>query len=246
MNTSIKAILVFFAALFVYTKLAGPIPFSLSSIVTNKTDTFTVTGEGKVTAVPDIAVLDVGVQAQGTTVTQVQEAINSKSNTIIATVKKLGVDDKDIQTINYSLSPTYDYQSATQRITGYQANSTLLIKVRKTENANSVIDAATAAGANQVGGVSFDVSDKTKAENEARDVAIAEAKRKAETAAKAAGFTLGRVINYSEGFGGVMPMPMYAKADTAMMVGNPERSATQIETGSSEIVVTVSLSYEIR
>lgn len=244
MNTSIKAILVFFAALFVYTKLAGPIPFSLSSVVTNKTDSFTVTGEGKATAIPDLAVVTAGVQAQGTSVNQVQETVNAKSAAVIEAIKKLGIKDEDIQTTNYSVNPTYDYQSSTQRITGYTANNTVTIKIRDTEKANSVIDAATTNGANQVGGVTFEVSDKTKAENEARDVAIAEAKKKAETAAKAAGFTLGRVINYSEGFGGGMPMPMYAKdmAVSAVM----ERSTTQVEPGSSEIVVTVSLSYEIR
>ena len=244
MNNIAGAIVVFFIALFVYTKLAGPIPFSLSSVVTTKTDTFTVTGEGKATAVPDVAVVNAGVQAQGASVAQVQETINAKTNAILAAVKKLGVSDQDIQTANYSVSPTYDFQSPSQRITGYTANSTITIKVRKTEQANAVIDEATAAGANQIGGVSFDVSDKTKAENEAREKAVAEAKRKAETAARAAGFTLGRVINYSEGFDGG-PIPLYAKMDTAMG-GAPERSVTQIEPGSSEIVITVSLSYEIR
>lgn len=244
-NHAAGAVIIFFIALFAYTKLAGPIPFSISSVVTNKTDFFTVTGEGKSTAIPDVAVVNAGVQAQGTTVAQVQESINSKSNAIIAAVKKLGIDDKDIQTSNYSVNPTYDFQSSTQRITGYTANNTLVIKVRKTEQANAVIDAATGAGANQIGGVSFDVSDKTKAENEAREIAVTEAKKKAEIASKAAGFTLGRIINYSEGFGGGMPAPMYAKADT-MMVANPERSATQVEPGSSEITITVSLSYEIR
>ncbi len=243
MKQAAQIIVVFFLSLFAYTKLAGPIPFSLSSIVTTKTDTFTVTGEGKSTAIPDIAVVNAGVTAQGATVAVVQENINSKTNAIIAAVKKLGIKSEDIQTTNYSVNPTYDYQNTTQRITGYTANNTINIKVRDTARANEVIDGATAAGANQIGGVSFDVSDKTKAENEAREKAIAQAKKKAETAAKAAGFTLGKVINYTEGVGGGMPGPMYAKADAVM---NPERSATQIEPGSSEITISVSLSYEIR
>lgn len=244
MKNTAGLIAFFFISLFVYTKLAGPIPFSLSSVVTTKTDTFSVTGEGKATATPDIAVVNAGVTAQGASVKQVQQDLNTKINAVTAAVKKVGVDAKDIQTTNYSIQPTYDFQAPTQRITGYQANTNVTIKVRNLDLANGVVDAATGAGANQVGGITFDVSDKTKAENEARELAVAEAKKKAETAAKAAGFTLGKVINYSEDFGGRVPIPMYAKADAAM--GAPERLLTQIEPGSSEIIVTVSLSYEIR
>ncbi len=234
----------FFLLLFAYTKLAGPIPFSVTSVTTQKTDTFTVTGEGKVEMKPDIATTTVGVQAQGATVKAVQQELNSKINQVSAAVKKISVADKDIQTTNYSISPTYDYREPTQKILGYSASTQLMIKSRNLDKINEVIDAATGAGANQVGGISFDVDDKTKAENEAREKAVADAKRKAETAAKAAGFSLGKIINYNENlglYGG--PMPMYAKAEGAMSV---DRAPTQVEQGSSEVTVSVSLSYEIR
>lgn len=239
------AIVLFFILLFAYTKIAGPIPFSINSVTTTKTDTFSVSGEGKITMVPDIAVVSVGVTAQGSTVSRVQTELNTKINAMSEAIKDLGVDGKDIKTSYYNISPTYDYSSSTQRITGYEAHSNLTIKVRKIDNANAVIDAATAQGANQVGGVSFDVDDKTKAENQAREAAVADAKSKAEAAAKAAGFRLGRVINYSEG-GGAGPRPMmYDDAVKALpMAGGGE--PTQIEPGSSEVTVTVNLSYEIQ
>ncbi|HUD18886.1 MAG TPA: SIMPL domain-containing protein [Patescibacteria group bacterium] len=240
------AVVIFFLSLFVYTKFVGAIPFSLTSVVTNKTDSFTVTGEGKATAVPDVAIVGVGVQGQGNTVKQVQQDLNSKMNKITDAVKKVGIDAADIQTSNYSIAPTYDYQASTPRITGYQASSDLTIKVRNMDNANQVVDSATANGANQVGGITFDVSDKTKVENDARQVAVAQAKKKAADAAKAGGFTLGRVIDYSENEGGQpRPVPMLAKAD--MAAGSTAVTApTQIEPGSSEITIDVSLSYEIR
>lgn len=239
------AVVVFFVLLFAFVKFVGPFPLSISSVVTTKTDTFTVTGEGKSTAIPDIAVVSVGVQTQGSTVKQVQTDLNTKINKVTDAIKKLGIDSKDIQTTNYSVSPMYDYQSAVQRITGYQANTDLAVKVRIMDRANDVIDAATTNGANQVGGVTFDVSDKAKAENEARATAVAEAKTKAQVAAKAAGFTLGRVIDYSESTGGITPpRPMLAKADAAG--GAAPQVATQVEPGSSEITIDVSLSYEIR
>ena len=242
MKNSLSTIVVFFLFLFAYTKLAGPIPFSLQSVVTNKTDAFSVSGEGKVTLIPDIAVVSVGVTAQGASVSTVQNELNSKMNTVSASIKKLGVDAKDIKTSFYNISPMYDYSGSTQRITGYQANANLTIKVRKIDNANNVIDAATQAGANQVGGIAFDVDDKTKAENEARELAIKDAKSKAEAAARAAGFSLGRVINYSEG-GGNYPGPLY---DKAVMMQTEGGAPTQVEPGTSEISVTVNLSYEIR
>ncbi len=236
------AIILFFIALFAYTKLAGPIPFSVNSVTTNKTDTFTVTGEGKISVPPDIAIVNAGVQAQGTTVKAAQDLLNKNINAVSAAIKSAGVDNKDIQTSGYNINPTYDFSAGKQRVTGYQASSNLTIKVRAIDRANTVIDAATAAGATNVGGINFDVDDKTKSQNEARQKAVADAKSKAENAAKIAGFTLGKIINYSEDFGPApRPLPMLAKADMGA-VGAP----TQLETGTNEITVTVSLSYELR
>lgn len=237
------AVIVFFLCLFAFTKWVGPIPISISSVTTTKTDSFTVTGEGKITMIPDIAVVNAGVTAQGSSVTGVQDQMNRKMNAVTDAVKRLGVDAKDIKTTNYNVNPMYDYENSPARITGYQASSNLTIKVRKIDNANKVIDAATANGANQVGGVSFDVDDKTKAENQARELAVADAKSKADVAAKAAGFRLGKIINYTEG-SNAGPRPiMYANA--MGKAAAPESADTQVEPGSSEITINVTLSYEL-
>ncbi|MBI5448738.1 SIMPL domain-containing protein [Candidatus Gottesmanbacteria bacterium] len=241
MNQLIPAVLLFFVALFTYTKFAGPIPFSITSTTTTKSDTFTVSGEGKVVVVPDSAVVHAGVQTTAGTAKLAQEQLNKAANAVTQAVKKLGIDTTDIKTTNYSVYPITDYQDKQQRITGYQASSSLTIKVRDMDKTNSVIDAATGAGANQVGGVVFEVADKSKAENEAREKAVSEAKKKASDAARIAGFRLGRIVNYSEGYNGApRPMPIMAKAESAD-TGVP----TQIEPGSSEITVSVTLFYEI-
>ncbi|MFH0749876.1 MAG: SIMPL domain-containing protein, partial [Candidatus Gottesmanbacteria bacterium] len=198
MKNTIVSLLVFFVALFVYTKFAGPIPFSITNVTSNKSEAFTVTGEGTVSIKPDIATVIVGVQAQGSTVKTVQDNLNTVINAVSAAVKKVGVDSKDIKTSNYNLNPTYNYNNGTQKIIGYEASSNLTIKVRDIEKANSVVDSATAAGANTIGGITFDVDDKTKAEGEARKLAVADAKAKAELAAQTAGFKLGKIINYQE------------------------------------------------
>jgi uncharacterized protein YggE len=175
MKNTIVSLLVFFVALFVYTKFAGPIPFSITNVTSNKSEAFTVTGEGTVSVKPDIATVIVGVESQGTTVKAVQDNLNTAINAVSEAIKKTGVESKDIKTSNYNVNPTYDYTGNTQRITGYQASSNLTIKVRNIEKANSVVDASTAAGANTIGGITFDVDDKTKAEDEARKLAVADA-----------------------------------------------------------------------
>lgn len=232
-------VVVFFALLFIYTKLAGPVPFSVSSVNTAKSDTFSVSGEGVVFATPDIATLTVGIDSQGPTVKNAQDQINTVINKVTAAIKQLGVDQKDIQTQNYSINPTYDYQSNIQRITGYSASTNLFIKVHKIDLVNQVIDQATANGANRVGAISFDIDDKSKSENEARQKAVAEAKSKAESAAKIAGFRLGRMVNYAEDF---TPVIMPLRAAGALV---EESQKTAVEPGSSEVRVTVVLSYEI-
>lgn len=235
-------ILSIFILLFLYTKTVGPIPFQVSSVTTQKSDTFQVSGEGISTIKPDIAVVSAGITAQAPTIKGAQDQINSVINKVSSSVKNLGIDSKDIQTTNYNIHPTYDYSGSIQRITGYQASTNLKIKVRDIDKVNSVLDTATTNGANQIGGVSFDVDDKTKAENEARAKAVEEAKKKAQQAASIAGFNLGKIINYSENFNSSPIIPLGRGA----MELSSKDTTTQIEPGSSEIKVTVTLSYEIR
>lgn len=232
----------FFLSLFLYTKLIGPIPFSVISTNTTKTDVFSVSGEGKVIVKPDIAYVSVGVETTGTTVKQTQDKMNTSINTVIASLKKLGIDEKDIKTTNYSIRPTYDWNSGKQRITGYAANTNLQVKVRNIDKVNEVIDQATSSGANQVGGISFDVDNKEKAENEARTQAVEQAKKKAQQVAQIAGFKLGKIINYSESDNNY-PRPI--NYGGGLMLEKAAAPATDIQTGSSEIKITVSLSYQI-
>ncbi|MEK7577227.1 MAG: SIMPL domain-containing protein [Patescibacteria group bacterium] len=238
-------VIVFFLSLYAFTKLVGPIPFSINSVTTQKSDFFTVTGVGKATVTPDIAVITVGVTAQSSTVKLAQKELNTKIDAITKGIKQLGVDAKDIQTSNYSIHPRYDYQSSVQRIIGYDAQSSLTIKVRDMDKTNNVIDSSTANGANQVGGVSFDVDDRSKAENEARILAVADAKNKAEIVAKTAGFSLGKIVNYSEGNNAVLRPIMYTKSMPVAAEWD-QAVASAIEPGSNEISMQVSLSYELR
>lgn len=235
-------IVIFFLTFFAYSKLAGPVSFSVNSVTTTKSDVFTVTGQGESVVKPDIAYTQVGIEATGSTVKQVQEKINSVINQVSKAIKDLGVKEEDIKTVNYRIHPNYDWTGGGQRITGYRASTSLSIKVREIDKINEVIDLATVNGANQVGSISFDVDDRAKAENEAREKAVAEAKRKAQEAARIAGFRLGKIINYQENADGYQPPIAYNRMALEEVAGG---GATEVEPGSSEIKVLVTLSYEI-
>lgn len=237
-------LILFFVMLFTYTKLAGPLPFTVTSTTTQKSDAFNVTGTGKANIKADQATVRLGVIAQSSSAESTREEMTSKINKVTGGIKALGIADADIKTDNFNINPNYDYTpDGKQNITGYNGNVNMTIKVKDTNLANKIIDSATANGANNVGGVSFDTVDQTAAEEEARVKAIADAKKKAEKAASAAGFKLGKIINYNEGSGGG-PQPMYdMKAMNA--AGSVERTPTQLEPGQNEVTVTVTLSYEI-
>jgi hypothetical protein len=232
----------FFLGLFAFAKFGPGIPLAVSQIMTIKNDLFTVSAEGKATAVPDIAVVNTGFTANGQSVAVVQNQANSVIKKISADLKALGIDTKDIQTSNYNIYPNYDYRESVQKINGYNINVSLTIKVRDFAKINNVIDTATADGANQIGGLSFTVDNLEKYQAEARKEAIAKAKIKAEDLARESGINLGRIINVSEGYSSP-PVPTYAKVDVASGRGGGGE-ATEISPGSSEITVTVTLSYE--
>lgn len=250
--TAIFSPIIFFVLLFTYTRLAGPIPFDITSVTTSKSDAFTVTGEGKVEAKPDSATVHLGVVAKGATSELAQSGLNTNINKVIEAVKALGVEESKIKTDNYNIYPEYgDVRVMSiapvpptdeNGITGYNANTNITVTLEDPKLADKVIDAATANGANQVGGVNYQVKDKENAMNEARTLAVADAKKKAENAAKSAGFRLGKITNYSESEVGGYPVPYMAKAEDARGGGAP----TQTQPGIDEVSITVSISYEIR
>lgn len=248
----IIVILFFFVVLFAYTKFAGPIPFSVNSVTTSKSDAFSVTGEGKVEATPDSATVRLGVVARAVSADSARTALNTSINNVIEQIKGLGVSESQIKTENFNIYPEYgdvrplpaDAPSSDQnRITGYSANSNISVTVGNADLANRIVDVGTSAGANQVGGVDFQLKNKDEALNKAREMAVADAKKKAEDAARIAGFRLGGIINYSEGQGGY-PVPMMARAEDAKSAMGG--SVSDIQPGTNEVVVTVTLSYEIR
>ncbi len=232
-------------SLFVFTKIFGPIPFSVNSITTNKQSLFTVSGTAEVTAVPDTATVSLGVNKTSPTVEAGKEEVNKIINQVTNDLKNLGVDDKDIKTTNYSVNPNYDYSQGAQKINGYSINANLQVKLKSVEKANNAIDIATKDGATNVGGVQFVIDDEKQIEleNQARKEAIKKAKTKAASIARDAGIRLGRIVDVQENGSGNQPPIMYDRMSADQKSFAPSEP-TQLNPGENKVTSTVSLSYE--
>ena len=221
------------------------------------TNTITVSGEGKVFAVPDTATFTVTVQEEGKDVKSAQDAATKKSNAIVAYLKSTGIEDKDVQTTDYSVNPQYDYGSTAcpqygycpptrQNLKGYQVSQTLTVKVRNTDKAGDILSGVGSKGAFQVSGLSFTIDDQTALEAEARTKAIDDARAKAQELARELGVSLMRVVGFNEN--GNVPI-YYAKtmsADSGVGMGGAPTLAPEIPTGQNQINSNVSVTYEIR
>lgn len=216
---------------------------------------FSVSAEGKSVSVPNVAQFSFSVFTQGgKTIATIVKENTDKMNRAISFVKQSGVDDKDVKTAQYALTPRYQYSTcprdggvcAPATIIGYEIRQTIQVKVRNFEKVGDILAGVVQNGANEVSSLQFTTDDPTSVQDEARTQAITKARAKAEAVAKAGGFTVGRLLNISEGF---TPRPYYA--DTMMkssygMGGAEVAAAPAIAPGSEETIVNVTLQYEIK
>lgn len=208
-------------------------------------DTIVVSGTGKITSKPDLVSLSLGVQTDASTVNDAQTQNTSKMNAIIASLKSMSIADADIQTSNYSISPRYDYSNGKQTILGYTVSQNVDVKVRKLDSVGDVLAKAGSLGANQVGGVNFTIDDPTALQAQARQKAIDDAQKKANTLSSQLGLHIVKVVSFSEGSTtppGPIPYMYAAKAMDA--VAAPV--APTIQSGSLDVTSDVSVTYEVR
>lgn len=207
-----------------------------------------VTADAKVSGAPDVAHLTFGVQTGRQPSAKVAiENVRKNMDKILSAVKAAGVEEKDISTENFWLSPVYDYTTAGQIPRGFEANQSLRVKVRDLDKVGDVLTAATNAGANQAGGVSFEIDNPDELNAEARAKAIEKAKAKAEVLAESLGMKIVRMTGFTEGGGYAMPVPMMARMDAYGVGGaTMEEKAVQLPAGEQEIQSSVTLMYELR
>ena len=219
-----------------------------------------VSGEGTVYAVPDIAILSVGVRSQEKTLKSAQNENTKKYNAVVEFLKANGVDAKDIKTSYYNVNPQYQYDNRPcpllsaypcppqepPKIVGYEVSATLQVKVRNMDSVGDILDGAVSAGANEVNGPSFSIDDETKLKEEAKKIAIEKAKESAKKLSRDLGVKLIKITGFSES-GGYPPI-YYARAMESLGKGGGDMPAPapSIEPGQNEVKVSVSVTYEVR
>ena len=205
----------------------------------------TVSGEGKVTGKPDVAQLTLGVSVLRPTVAAARDQAASSLTAMTNAVKADGVADKDIQTQQLNIQPEYDYSNNKQRLTGFRVTNTVSVKVRNIDSTSKVVDDAVAAGGDdtQLQGISFTIDKPDDLKQQARQLAVADAKAKAQTLASASGVSVGDAIDINEG-GGVQPVVYSGAAyDAAKSVAAP---ATPIQPGELDITIDVNITWAIK
>jgi len=202
-----------------------------------------VPGVGRVSVQPDIALLRLGVLVVRQTAAAARESAAATMTAVLEALSARGLAKKDLRTALLSLSPVTDYSPETgPRVTGYQAANSVSVTVRDLTSAGALIDAALAAGATSMDGLDFTVDDPSAAEEQARQLAMADAKRRAQTIAAASGVTLVGVSGVVEGERGGAPVPY---PGPRAMAFKAEAADTPVEAGSQEIVVSVTVTYAI-
>jgi hypothetical protein len=223
--------------------------------------TISVVGKGEVFAKPDIASFSFSVESKEADATAAQNKAGETMDAIVAYLKDAGVDEKDIKTGYYSLSPRYEYpeivcaswgcppSNEEPKLIGYQVSQSVTVKVRDTEKAGELVSGAGDKGAMNVSGLSFTIDDEDALKTEARELAIKDAREKGEALARNLGTRIVRMNGYWEEEGGY-PSPYYGMGGDSMMkaevaVSEQSRDAV-LPTGENTITVKVNISYEIK
>ncbi len=200
----------------------------------------TVSGEATISVAPDQAEIEAGVTSDAKTAREASDANNAAMGKLLLALKAANIDEKDIQTSRLSLQPQYaPNRPGPSPVVGYRAANRVTVRLHDIPKVASTIDVLVGAGATDIGGIGFSVSNASKLLDDAREKAVADARRKAEIYAKAAGVTLGAPLDISEQ-GAPGPMPF------RKMMGGMAVSPTPVAQGEETLQVTVSVSWAIK
>jgi uncharacterized protein YggE len=235
---TLSAIAVLFLAIF--TSVAAIA--QTSDLAGARPPSITVAGTGESHGKPDFAQVQVGVVTEAVTAAEALRKNNEAMSHLIVLIRKRGIEDRDLQTVEFNVSPRYKYDKNQQeppKIAGYQVTNEVHVKVRNLAALGAFLDETVSQGANQVRGISFGVADPSQLMDEARKKAIADAQHRARVYAEAAGVKIGKPIRIQEQTG-TRPGPYpVARMDVAAA------STVPVAAGEQTFSVTVTVSYGI-
>jgi len=219
-------------------------------IETRKTISFA--GKGELYVKPDLGVISFSVLTEKKTVAEAMSENTKKMNAVIASIKGEGVEEKDIKTTNFNISPRYEYSESTETmiwpapegkrvLVGYEISQTVQVKIRNLEKIGVIIQKSTDAGANDIGNLQFVIDKEEELKNQAKKEAIKNAKDKAKELSGLLGVNLVRIVDFSEN----AYVPVYYDYGVSALKEAAPSAAPQIETGQNKIEVNVIITYEI-
>jgi uncharacterized protein YggE len=213
-----------------------------------------VTGVGKLSTIPDVAEIQVGVRTQAPTAGNALAANNEAMNALHAILKERGVASKDVQTSQIQVTPEYSQPGPRRandpqgefvpRVVGYRVDNVVQVTARQVDKLGALLDALVQGGANQIRGIAFRVDEPQKLLDEARKRAMADAKRKAEILAGEAGVVIGPPLQIDEEGTGSVPPPRFASFARAMPMA--AAAPMPVAAGEQELSVRVHVAYELK
>lgn len=231
------------AALLIATPTAVLAQSAASTTVAMAGPVVTLSVTESVDAAPDKATVNTGVETRALTAKATMADNAAKIDALIAALLKAGIERKDIQTSGINLNPQYDYSNRKDgegpRFMGYQANNSLTVTIRKLDKAGEIIDAMVGAGATNINGPAFGITDASKLEEQARTKAVKTAQTRANFYAVAAGYRSAKLLSISE-TGEMSPPPIVYEA---RMVAAPAAAKTSVEPGQLSTSVTLNFRY---
>ncbi len=201
-----------------------------------------VTGEGKASGQPDVAMVTVGVESRALTARAAADSSKEQMEDVMVALQGKGISKEDIQTVDYSIYPEMSWEDEQPRVIGYVASNSVMVKIRQVDQVGEVLDAATEAGANRVYDIRFTFDDPAILREEARGEAMVDAQSRAQALADLAGVGLGKPRLISESFYEVPPMA-YAAMGRG---GGAEGAEVPISAGTLEVTVQVQVTFDIR
>jgi uncharacterized protein YggE len=195
---------------------------------------------------PDLAVVTLGVSARGATAQAAQAAQTGRMNAVLEAARAAGVEERDVQTVGFSLEPQYAYpRNQAPRITGYVSRNTVSVRVRDLSRVSGLIDATVAQGANDLQGIQFTFQDQEASHDAARAQALQTARARANAYAEAAGLRVARMRSITEP-GGAVPIDMRRDLAYAPVAVEQAAAGNAIRPGELDAQSAVTVVFELR
>ncbi len=217
---------------------AGEAPSPGAAAAEPSTDrVISVSGEGRVFIRPDLAIVTLGVELSNPDIAAAQREASQRMEAVLAELKARGIPEEKIKTVSYSIWVERNYEQPDQPITGYRVFHLVEVQVQPVDRVGEIIEAAVAAGANSISGISFTVADPSAVIRQARELAMRDARERASHLAQLAGVTLGAPVRITEGGAFPPPVPVEARAGAG---------AGPMPPGETVVSVVVTVDYAIQ